>query len=61
MNAKDILIKGLKEIGADGLVYPELECGCGFDDFEPCDSCELDNCIPARLNEDGLFYPMGDA
>lgn len=57
MNAKDLLIQALKNMGADGLVYPEIECGCGFDDFEPCDGCCLSHCIPAK-KKDEMYYPM---
>ena len=58
LTAKRLLIEKLREIGADGLVYPDLECGCGFDDFEPCDGCNLNECLPAKLNQDGLYYAM---
>jgi hypothetical protein len=59
MNAKSLLIKALTEMGADGLVNTDMECGCGLDDFEPCDECVLRECEPAKLNkEDGYFYPM---
>ena len=45
MNAKDLLIKGLKEMGADGLYIssgPNESCGCGLDDFVPCDGKCMD-------------------
>ena len=58
MNAKDLLIKALKEIGADGLYNGYAECGCCVDDIEPCGDCNLDECEPARKHEDGLYYPM---
>ena len=65
MNAKDVLKKALKEMGADGLYNDYLGCdglrGCGLDDFVPCDVCNLDDCVPAILKEDGYFYPMEEA
>jgi len=57
MNAKDVLIKALQEMGADGLYNADLECGCGLDDFEPCDECVLRECEPGRYR-DGYFWPM---
>jgi hypothetical protein len=59
MNAKDMLIQKLKEIGADGLYNWAMECGCGVDDFEPCEACVLDECVAAKFNsKDMLYYPM---
>jgi hypothetical protein len=60
MNAKELLIRALREIGADGLYNWGMECGCGIDDLEPCDSCELLACESAKLHEDGMYYPMED-
>lgn len=58
--AKDILIAGLKAIGADGLHMSDGEdsCGCGIDDLAPCCSYILDCCEPAKQRDDGLFYAM---
>lgn len=58
MNAKDVLKKALAEMGADGLVNTDVECGCGLKDFAPCDECNISECEPAKLNVDGYFYPM---
>lgn len=67
MTAKQILIDGLKAMGADGLVNGEIDsegCGCGIDDLAPCCCCldgwmNLDDCKAAKLNkEDGLYYLM---
>lgn len=44
--ARDILIEGLKAMGADGLCNPE-ECGCGLDDLCPCCGDPL-GCVPAK-------------
>jgi len=59
MNARTLLIEKLKEIGADGLCHPALECGCGLDDFEPCQSCEITECV-AAVKIDLVFLPMED-
>lgn len=65
--AKEILIAGLKAMGADGLVDGEIDsegCGCGIDDLAPCCGCligwmDLDDCKAAKLNkEDGLYHLM---
>ena len=64
MNAKDILKKALTDMGADGLWNGSLgeeACGCGIDDLDPCDCCNINECEPAKLHEDGLFYPMKKA
>jgi hypothetical protein len=61
LNAKDMLIQKLKEIGADGLWNGEIDeiCGCGIDDLAPCDNCNIWQCEAAKLNhEDKLYYPM---
>lgn len=47
LTAKEILITGLKQIGADGLCSCDFDCGCGFEDFVPC-NCNFEQCIPAR-------------
>ena len=60
MNAKELLIKALKEIGADGLYNGYCECGCGIDDIEPCGDCNLDECEAATKHDDGLYYAMED-
>lgn len=61
MNARNLLIEKLKEIGADGLYnggYGEDACGCGLDDLVPCDCLNLGECQPAKKREDGMFYPI---
>lgn len=42
--------------GFDGL-YSAEPCGCGLDDFAPCGEGPFPGCVPARLKDDGLFYP----
>jgi hypothetical protein len=50
MTVKEILADWLKKHGYDGLCYPRGECGCGLDDFIPCQSaCEL--CEPAYMRQ----------
>jgi len=46
--ARDILVEGLKAMGADGLCCPGECCGCGVDDLCPCCNYIMD-CVPARL------------
>ncbi len=48
MPTVDAMIKAnLEALGADGLVNPCEECGCGIDDLAPCDSLNLE-CIAAK-------------
>lgn len=63
--AKQLLIEGLKAMGADGLCNCEGDpfCGCGLDDLAPCEaSCgggiSLDGCRPAKRDGKYNFYPM---
>lgn len=37
------------------------ECGCGINDLAPCEAINLDDCEPAKLKADNLFYPMEEA
>ncbi len=54
MTAKQILIKYLVENGYDGLCLPHLECGCGLDDFAPCEGID-EECEPAiRIRKEDL-------
>lgn len=48
MNAKDIIQKALREMGADGLCNPDEECGCDIDDLAPCECVNLDECRAAK-------------
>lgn len=34
----------LRELGADGLVNPELECGCSINDLWPCGGPDVGVC-----------------
>jgi hypothetical protein len=59
MNVKELIIAQLKAMGADGLVCPDEDCGCGIDDFAPCDCPSLTECEAATLcKTDGLYYRM---
>jgi len=44
MTVQEIIKKYLRDNGFDGLCNDD--CGCGIDDFAPCDSLSLD-CNPA--------------
>lgn len=48
MNVREILIKQLKELGADGLCNPGEGCGCGIGDFEPCTCMDINECRAAK-------------
>ena len=56
MYCKDIIMDWLKEHGYDGLVSIDLECGCGFDDFIPCDDIDMDECEPGYYHADVAAY-----
>jgi len=50
MNVKEIVIKHLRDIGADGLWYMYKgykRCGCSIEDLAPCGESSL-NCQPAK-------------
>jgi len=47
MNVHDMVRAKLTEIGADGLCYPEHECGCALDRLFPCGHANED-CVAAR-------------
>ena len=47
--AREILVRGLLEMGADGLCCPEDRCGCGIGDLVPCWDCiDVDRCQAAK-------------
>jgi hypothetical protein len=46
MTAKEIILDYLKNNKFDGLVCPHIQCGCGIDDFMPCDE-NWSDCQPA--------------
>lgn len=65
MAIKEIILDYLKKNNYDGLCNPDVECGCGIDDFMPCDNIDI-NCQPAYKklckncgdfnSENGCFY-----
>ena len=65
MKVKEILIDWLKSHGHDGLCNQEIICGCGLDDFMPCDGVDME-CEPAKKGiaeeDDGEWgnYEKGD-
>lgn len=42
----EMLEATLKQMGADGLCNPDLECGCVIGDLMPCSSC-CGECVAA--------------
>ncbi|MFA5217099.1 hypothetical protein [Sulfuricurvum sp.] len=53
MNCLEIVKKYLKDNGYDGLV--NHDCGCGLDDFEPCDGLDSKECLPAYKHPNGGY------
>lgn len=53
---KDMVIKQLKDMGAEGLCNQDSECGCVFEDFMPCQLPDIDTCIAAKVGKivDGI-------
>ena len=45
MTVKEIVKDYLEKNGYDGLCCEG--CGCGLDDFMPCEGCDIKNCKPA--------------
>lgn len=48
ITVESIVRKALLDMGADGLCYPDAECGCGLNDFHPCEE-RGDLCQPGYL------------
>ena len=48
MNVRELLQTALREMGADGLVNPGEECGCGINDLAPCGCLNLGECQAAK-------------
>ena len=58
MNAREMLIKQLKELGADGLCC--TGCGCDIDDLAPGWNCiDIDECKAARWVKPNEDFPEG--
>ena len=63
IDVKGIVMEYLKAHGYDGLYNPDIECGCGLDDFCPCDDGPNRDCIPAfhhKCNECRDGYKSGE-
>lgn len=52
MKTKEIVKIWLREKGYDGLVFPEMECGCTLEDFVPC--CGMGEDCEAAFNRPDL-------
>lgn len=50
MNVIEMVKKELVEIGADGLVNDEFECGCQIDGLMSCGNVHESNCRAAKNN-----------
>lgn len=62
MDVTEIIKVYLQKHGYDGLCNPDLECGCGVDDLQPCyeppwGDGGCDKCVAARKNTDGMYVP----
>jgi hypothetical protein len=53
---EEVVREYLQANGYDGLCYPDLECGCAKDDLFPCGEPDYDECKPAYLGSDDLYY-----
>ena len=71
--ARELLMDGLKAMGADGLCHPGVRCGCMLDDLAPggYGCLNLEYCVAAKYfgpgdgdpllvaeNEGGYFMPV---
>lgn len=50
MNVIEMIKKELVDMGADGLVNEEYECGCQFDNLMQCGNVHESNCRAAKNN-----------
>lgn len=53
MTCKEIILDYLKTNNYDGLCNPDIDCGCGIDDFytEKLIDCFISDCQPAYKRE----------
>lgn len=51
----EILKARLVELGANGLCNSDNQCGCGFDEFAPCDCMNVEECVAAKF-----IHPKSD-
>ena len=65
MKIKEMVIDWLKSHGYEGLCNQEIICGCGLDDFMPCDGIDME-CEPAMKkiatedDDEYGYYEKGD-
>jgi len=64
MNCKEMVVKQLKEMGADGLCT--IECGCGLDDLMPCGGeyamdCKAAKAVPVSVVKDQDLKALAEA
>ena len=65
MNVRELLQTQLRLMGADGLCIDGLDddgCGCGLDDFMPCNDMSVD-CEAAkvkRIDGQDRYFPIED-
>ena len=45
---REMVIAQLKALGADGLVCPCEDCGCGIEELGLCECPNLDDCVAAK-------------
>ena len=48
MTVREMLVRALEQLGADGLCHPHEGCGCSIDDLGLCDAVNLRDCVAAR-------------
>ena len=58
-SVRDIVIEKIKTTpGCDGLCNGACQCGCGIDDFAPCEDGPYCDCELAKRNDDGIYETM---
>lgn len=51
INVIEMIRKELVDMGAEGLVNDDYECGCDLDDLAPCGNIHETKCVAARKKE----------
>jgi len=57
MEVTDIVIEYINKNGFDGLYNPDLECGCGLDDFFHCGDLKME-CTTVYRHESAETCPL---